>query len=215
MSESGCSTASRRSRKTCDVGVPEAVDRLELVADEEELRLGRPQQVDDLRLQAVRVLELVDEDRAEARLLALAQLGLRAKKVARLELEILEVERRLARLRLGVPRGEQRQQLLQERAVAGRGLVERGLLDGRERVAVAGRAVTARLEAAEAHQPVGPPIALQQLEQLRRVPLLALRRVRIGGERGRCGAQLVDPLTSSGRGATARSSSRPAARSVS
>ena len=118
------------------VGVPEAVDRLELVADEEELRLRRPQQVDDLGLQAVRVLELVHEDRAEARLLALAELGLRAEQVARLELEVLEVERRLARLRLGVPRREQRQQLLQERAVAGRGLVERRLLDRGERLAV-------------------------------------------------------------------------------
>ena len=110
------------------VGVAEAVDRLELVADEEELGLRRPQQVDDLRLQAVRVLELVHEDRAEARLLALAQLRLRPEEVARLELEVLEVERRLARLRLGVPLGEQRQELLQKRAVAGRSLVEGGLL---------------------------------------------------------------------------------------
>ena len=74
--------------------------------------LGRAQEVDDLGLQAVRVLELVHEDRAEARLLALAELGLRLEKVARLELEILEVERRLARLRLRVPAGEQRQELL-------------------------------------------------------------------------------------------------------
>ena len=60
------------------VGVAEAVDRLELVADEEELGVGRPQQVDDLGLQAVRVLELVDEDRAETCLLALAKIRLRA-----------------------------------------------------------------------------------------------------------------------------------------
>src|ERR1700757_5284270 len=66
------------------VGVAEAVDRLELVADEEELGLGGPEQVDDLRLEAVRVLELVDEDRAEAPLLALAELRLRAEEVARL-----------------------------------------------------------------------------------------------------------------------------------
>ena len=54
----------------------EAVDRLELVANEEELRFRSPQQVDDLGLEAVRVLELVHEDRAEARLLALSQPGL-------------------------------------------------------------------------------------------------------------------------------------------
>ncbi len=136
------------------VCVPEAVDRLELVADEEELGLRRPQQVDDLRLQAVRVLELVHEDRAEARLLALAQLRLRLEEVARLELKVLEVERRLARLRLGVPRGEQRQELLQERTIARRGLVESSLLDRAERLAVRGGAVATRLEAAQAHQSV-------------------------------------------------------------
>ena len=53
-----------------DVGVPEAVDRLELVADEEEV-VARDQ-VDQLALEAVRVLELVDADLAEAQLLALA-----------------------------------------------------------------------------------------------------------------------------------------------
>src|SRR5205085_761428 len=53
-----------------DVGVQEAVDRLELVADEEEL-VARDQ-VDQLALQPVRVLELVDADLAEAQLLALA-----------------------------------------------------------------------------------------------------------------------------------------------
>ena len=57
-----------------DVGVPEAVDRLELVADEEDVARARPaaQQVDDVALQAVRVLELVDHDRAEPQLLGLA-----------------------------------------------------------------------------------------------------------------------------------------------
>src|SRR5206468_3660552 len=53
-----------------DVSVAEAVDRLELVTDEEELRRGTAQQVDELALQAVRVLELVDHDRPEAQLLA-------------------------------------------------------------------------------------------------------------------------------------------------
>src|SRR4029077_3813427 len=61
------------------VGVAEPVDRLKLVADEEQFGLRRPEQVDDLRLQAVGVLELVHEDRAEARPLPLSELGLRAK----------------------------------------------------------------------------------------------------------------------------------------
>ena len=51
-----------------DVCMPEAVDRLELVADEEELGVRGAQQVDELALEAVRVLELVDHDRAEAQL---------------------------------------------------------------------------------------------------------------------------------------------------
>ena len=46
-----------------DVGVAEAVDRLELVADEEQLLAG--EQVDRIALEAVRVLELVDHDRAQ------------------------------------------------------------------------------------------------------------------------------------------------------
>src|SRR5207245_10357063 len=98
--------------------MPEAVDRLELVADEEEIRVRPPQEVDDLRLQSVRVLELVDEDRAEPALLALTEVGLRPQEVPRLELEILEVECRLARLRLRILLGEERQELLQKRAVA-------------------------------------------------------------------------------------------------
>ena len=58
-----------------DVGVAEAVDRLELVPDEEELvhaglsRLDAREQVDELALEPVRVLELVHHERAEAPLL--------------------------------------------------------------------------------------------------------------------------------------------------
>src|SRR5215471_17134525 len=124
----------------------EAVDRLELVADEEELGLGRPEQVDDLRLEPVRVLELVDEDRAEAGLFPLPELRMRAQERARLELQVREVECRLARLRVRVFPGEQGEELLQERPVAGGGLVERSLLDRSERLAVRRRPVSARLE---------------------------------------------------------------------
>ncbi len=51
-----------------------------------------------------------------------------AQQVARVELEILEIERRLALLRRGVLGGEQVEQLLQQLAVARRELLERGLL---------------------------------------------------------------------------------------
>ena len=99
-----------------DVGVAEAVDRLELVPDEEEL-VARDQ-VDHLALEAVRVLELVDADLPEAQLLALADRVVVAQQVARAELEILEVERRLAVLRRLVGALERLQQLLEQRAVA-------------------------------------------------------------------------------------------------
>ena len=134
-----------------DVGVPEAVDRLELVADEEHIARaqgsGAPaQQVDDVALQPVRVLELVDHDRAEAQLLRLADLGVVAQQVARVELEVLEVERRLARLRGGVLGREEVEQLLQQLAVARGELVERRLLEPVARAAELGRC--ARLLAA-------------------------------------------------------------------
>ena len=86
------------------VGVPEAVDRLELVADEEALRVGSGQQVDELALEPVRVLELVDHDRAEAQLLALAQ-RLAACRRSRARSCVL-VERRLAVFRRRVMRRE-------------------------------------------------------------------------------------------------------------
>ena len=80
------------------VGVAEPVDRLELVADEEHVRVGAvaAEQVDDVALQAVRVLELVDHDLAEAQLLRLADVGVVAQQVADEQLQVLEVEHRLA-----------------------------------------------------------------------------------------------------------------------
>ena len=100
-----------------DVRVAEAVDRLELVADEEQL--VRVEQVDQLALQAVRVLELVDHHRAEAQPLALGDLRDR-EQVARTELEILEVECRLAVLRLLVGVAECGQKLLEQVAIGPR-----------------------------------------------------------------------------------------------
>ena len=104
-----------------DVRMPEAVDRLELVADEEELRnrppriAGAPRDdVDELALQPVRVLELVHHDRAEAK----AQLRPRGlvpgEQVPREQLQVLEVDRGLAGLCACVRRVDGPQQLLQQ-----------------------------------------------------------------------------------------------------
>ena len=66
------------------VGMTEAVDRLEFVADEEQLLRGAgTEQIDELGLEAVRVLELVDHDRSEAQLLDLPDLLVVAQEVAR------------------------------------------------------------------------------------------------------------------------------------
>ena len=99
------------------VGVAEAVDRLELVADREQVvALERLQHVE---LEPVGVLELVDHDQREALRPALPVLGVGGEQVAHAELEVLEVEPRALRLGLGVARAEAREQhrdLLQRRA---------------------------------------------------------------------------------------------------
>ena len=109
------------------VGVAEAVDRLELVADEEQLLAGN--QVDEVALKAVGVLELVDHDRAEAPGLALLDLLVFAQQVARVELQVLEVDAGLALLGARVGAREAFEQLLKQVAVALGQLVERRLLD--------------------------------------------------------------------------------------
>ena len=129
-----------------DVRVPEAVDRLELVADEEDLGVLVREQVDELALQPVRVLELVDHDRAEAPALALADLGVVAQQLARQQLQVLEVERRLAVLGLAVGAVVGEQELLQLLAVAGGERLERGLLDRCARLVELGRAQVGEVE---------------------------------------------------------------------
>jgi len=120
-----------------DVGVPEAIDRLELVADEEQLRVLACEKIHELALEAVRVLELVDHDRLEAPALAPADLLVVAKELAHEKLEVLEVERRLAVLggAVGAVVGEQ--ELLQLPAVARGERLEGRLLDGVPRFFVA------------------------------------------------------------------------------
>ena len=184
-----------------DVRVAEAVDRLELVADEEQLGAGPAQQVDEIALEAVRVLELVDHDRAEAERLALADRLVVAEQVARGELEVLEVERRLARLRLGVRGGEAVEQLLEEVAVARGRLVERRLLHQPARLLVRRGALAARAEAGQLHQPVRTRVALEQREQLLRVAALRVGRRGIGGEEARRLAQLLHAVRQLGTAA--------------
>ena len=128
-----------------DVGVAEAVDRLELVAHEEHLRgaMRAAEQIYELALEAIRVLELVHHDRAEAELLALPDLLVVAEQVAGAELEILEVERGLAILGLLVRAGETVQELLQQIAVGRGQFVQRRLLDPLSGLFVARRALAA------------------------------------------------------------------------
>src|SRR4029453_2109429 len=109
------------------VGVAEPVDRLELVADEEQLAPG--DQIDELALKPVCVLELVDHYGAEAPRLALLDLLVPAKQVARRELEVFEVDAGLALLRRGVGAREALEQVLEQVAVADCELVEARLLD--------------------------------------------------------------------------------------
>ena len=126
------------------VGVAEAVDRLELVADEEELGLRRPQQVDDLasaggscpgtRRRGSSGSAACSRSRSSG-------CDLRRSRASSWRSSKSSADSRA--FACGVPLGEQRQQLLQERAVARGGLVERGLLDCAERLAVRGGAVAA------------------------------------------------------------------------
>src|SRR5207247_9330830 len=86
-------------------------------------------EVDQLALQAVRVLELVDHDRTETELLPLADRFVVAQQVPGAQLEIFEVERRLAILPLLIRSGKAGEELPEPGAVRGGELVQRSLLD--------------------------------------------------------------------------------------
>ena len=94
-----------------DVRVPEPVDRLELVADQEEAGVRPAQLLDQPQLQAVRVLELVDHQVVELLAVALPQGVGVGEELDRLQLEVLEVERRAVLLELLVARSESGHQL--------------------------------------------------------------------------------------------------------
>ena len=158
-----------RSRATLSedlhVRVPEPVDRLELVADEEELL--RIELVDDLALEPVRVLELVDHDRPEAEALAAPHRLVVREEVAGAELEILEVERTLRVLRALVGGVEELEQLLQQVPIAYRGDVERRLLEREPQVLVGGEAFPAAAldrDLRQVEQEVDVRLAVEQLD---------------------------------------------------
>jgi len=144
--------------------VPEPVDRLEGVADREQVLAG--DRLDELELDGIGVLELVDHDLREALGVPAAQLAVGGEQVAGQELEVLEVERRLAVLLLCIGRRKALEQLLEQITVAPSGLIERRLLDSLARLFVDDSAVAADTETGEVDEPVGPRVALQQLEQL-------------------------------------------------
>ena len=174
------------------VGVTEAVDRLELVADEEPLGIRAGQQVDELALEPVRILELVDHDRAEAQPLALAQRLVVAQQVAGLQLQILEVERRLAVLGRRVLGREAVQKHLQQLAILQRQLVERRLLDRLARLLVARRPLAARAQPGEIEQTLGQRRRLRERDRLRRRRARRVGGVRIGRQCARRLSQLVE-----------------------
>ncbi len=139
-----------------EIRVAEPVDRLELVADGEDLGVIRVRdEVDQLALEPVRVLELVDHDHPEAELRRLTNSAVVAQQIAGRELEILEVHDRLAPLRGGVLRAEALEQLLEEVTVVRGELLERSALDRLPRLLVRGRARTLAGEGREIDEPLG------------------------------------------------------------
>ncbi len=92
-----------------------------------------------------------------------------SQKVARAELQVLEVERRLACLRRRVRLGETVEQDLEQVAIVRRELVERPLLDRLPGFLVRGCALASRAVRREVEQPLGQRSPTHQLEQAARI----------------------------------------------
>ena len=178
-----------------DVGMAEAVDRLELVADDEEVGV-RPlaEQVEQLGLEPVRVLELVDHDRAEPPALPFADRLVVAEQVARAKLQVLEVERRFALLGGAVGGGERRQELLEQLAVARGELLERRRHHRVARFGEPGGTRTARLQVGQREEPLGERRHVDELERRAGGRTLGVRRGRVIAESQRGVAERLDPL---------------------
>src|SRR6185437_1543709 len=123
--------------------------------EEDILRRPCGDQVDQLALECIRVLELVDNDRAEAELLDLAYACVVREQVAREQLEVLEVERGLALLPGRILDCEQAEQLLEQPALAERDELESRLLELLACLLVGRRPHALRAECLELDEPLG------------------------------------------------------------
>ena len=166
------------------VGMAEAVDRLRLVADGEEV--AALERLEHVELQPVRVLELVDHDEGEALRPALALRGV-GEEVADPQLEVVEVDRGAGGLRGGVGAAERVEQPVEQRE-RGPGVVGgAGLAVGGPRLAVGG--ARGRLE------------RLRARAELRRVERAGQRRLaRASAGRRRPSAGLGAPRPRPARG---------------
>ena len=191
-----------------EVGVAEGVDRLQLVADHDQLGARPLQRLDQPQLQAVGVLELVDQEVGEAAAVGLADLG-PLEQAGGEDLEVLEVDPGAALLG-GLEAGGVEAQQLGEVAVgdaararlgdAGDRLVHR-LAEGAERFAPCrsvrsasssardggGPGVVRRASASSSTQAFGVAL-LQLLEAFARLPRSRRRSPRPGRRRGGSGS---------------------------
>ena len=142
----------------------------------------------------LRVLELVDHDRLEPQRLPLADLRVVAEERPGGELEILEVERRLAALRGRVCIREAVEELLEEIPVPHRELVEGRLLDGDTGLLEAGRSLAASTVSRQVEQVVRPRLPRDGVQERRGASALKLRRRAVVHQTAGGLAQLLEPL---------------------
>ena len=178
------------------VRVPEPVDRLELVADEEHLAFAGPSASRSTSSHWRRFVSwnssTISERKRSCSRSRISRVV--AEEVARRELEILEVERRLALLGAGVRLVEAVEELLQELAVAGRDRVERRLLDPLPRFLVARGALAPGAERGQVEQPVRQRPGVDERQQRGGVVARKRGRGRIGREAPGSLAEVVEPL---------------------
>ena len=167
-----------------DVRMAEPVDRLELVADREDLRqLGMRDQVDQLALEEVRVLELVDHHELEPQPHCVSDRLVVAEQIPGRQLEIFEVDGGLSSLGGGILAGEAHEQLLEEIPVGCSELLQRSELEAFPRLFV-GRCTRApTLQRGEIDHSLGQDAWNREPHSLRRVATLCLRRSLVGRER--------------------------------
>ena len=199
-----------------DVRVPEAVDRLELVAHREDLgEIRMCDQIDELALQSIRVLELVDHDDPEPELRLLPHGLVIPQEITGCQLEILEVDRRLPALGGRVLRRETLEQLLQEVAVGRGELLEGGALGGLPCQFERRGARSLGGECGQIDQALGCRRRADDTERLGRIAPLRHGGGRVVGELRppRLAAALLRPRGSSARRARAPARDPPSASS--